>query len=70
MRAGDYGALLRAILRSADSGLPRVEFLGAIAGTLLEFSGCDAVEVRVKNNDQCFRCEAHRPRGPAALRFR
>lgn len=58
VRAGDYGALLRAILRSADSGLPRVEFLGAIAGTLLEFSGCDAVEVRVKNNDQCFRCEA------------
>lgn len=58
VRAGDYGALLRAILRSADSGLPRGDFLGGIAGTLLEFSGCDAVEIRVRNNDQCFRCEA------------
>lgn len=69
-RVGDYEALLKEILRAAGRDLSRVEFLGDVAGTLLDFAGCDWVEVRVRKDDQCFRCEAtSRPEERAAVRM-
>jgi hypothetical protein len=58
----DYRALSQEILRHVSSGVCRVDFLREISETLLDFSECDAVELRVGSGDQCFRCEAtHRP---------
>ncbi len=57
-RARDFRALSQEILRHVDRDMTRSDFLRAIAALLLDFSGCDAVELRIRRQDQCFRCEA------------
>jgi signal transduction histidine kinase len=44
--------------RYANSNVPRVDFLCKITRRLLDFSGCDAIELRVKKDNKCFLCEA------------
>ena len=48
------------ILRQVNSRISRIDFLREIAKILLDFSECDVVELRVRSEDQCFRCEATR----------
>ena len=54
--------LSRAILRWANRGLPRIDFLSETSKALLDFSGCDAVEVRLSDGDLHYRWEATRRR--------
>ncbi len=60
--------LSRAILHCANRGLPRAEFLGEVSKLILDFSGCDAVEVRLNDGDLHYRWEATR-RPESAVRF-
>jgi signal transduction histidine kinase len=43
-----------------DRDTPRIDFLREITTILLDFSECHAVELRIRRQDQCFRCEATR----------
>jgi len=52
--------LSRTILRCANRGLPRNEFLLEISAVLLDSSGCDALEVRLNDGDVQFRWEVTR----------
>ncbi|MBN1591259.1 MAG: hypothetical protein JW888_17235 [Pirellulales bacterium] len=54
----DFFRLAREILHLANRNLARAEFLREITGMLRAFSQCDAVELRLKKGDTCFRCEA------------
>ena len=68
LRSRDYRALSQEILRHVNSGIPRIDFLREIAKMLLDFSECDAVELRVRRENQCFRCEAtQHPTRPVTL---
>lgn len=58
--AGDFHALSNQILRYANRGVPRIDFLREISKMLMDFSGCDTVELRFKEDDNYFRCEARR----------
>jgi two-component system NtrC family sensor kinase len=60
LRAQDSVLLSRTILHSANRGLPRMDFLLDVSDVLLEFSGCDAVEVRLSDGDLHYRWEASR----------
>ncbi|UCE58610.1 MAG: hypothetical protein JSU63_14340 [Phycisphaerales bacterium] len=60
IRVEDSVALSRAILHCANRGLPRIDFLREISGVLLDFSGCDAIEIRLNDGDLHYRWEAAR----------
>ena len=62
----EYHALSRRILQSANSDISHVDFLREITGILLDFSKCNAVELRVERGLQSFRCEAFRDRAESA----
>jgi len=49
--------LVRRILRHANRGLPRVDFLREVSKRLMEFSGCDALELRLKDPNLEYRWE-------------
>ncbi|MDY7108730.1 MAG: ATP-binding protein [Planctomycetota bacterium] len=59
-RTEDSLRLSRTILRFANRGLPRVDFLREVSQVLLDFSGCDAVEVRLSHGGLHYRWEATR----------
>jgi signal transduction histidine kinase len=69
-RSRNYPALSQEILRCANSDIAHTEFLRQIAGLLLDFSGCDMVELRERRKQsQCYRCEAtHGPGQPISLK--
>ena len=46
------------VLRDANRGLPRVDFLRRVSKVLMDFSGCDAVELRLKDPDLHYSWEA------------
>jgi signal transduction histidine kinase len=48
----------RRILRYANRGLPRVDFLRRVSKVLMDFSGCDAVELRLKDPELHYSWEA------------
>jgi signal transduction histidine kinase len=48
----------RRILRYANRGLPRVEFLRRVSNVLMDFSGCDAIELRLKDPELHYSWEA------------
>jgi signal transduction histidine kinase len=50
--------MARRILRYANRGLPRVDFLRRVSKVLMDFSGCDAVELRLKDPDLHYSWEA------------
>lgn len=58
MRIEEGAQLLQAILRCANRGLARMDFLREVSGVLMEFCGCDAVEVRLNEGDLHYRWEA------------
>lgn len=56
-QADDYAVLSQRILRYANRGAPRIEFLTGISTVLLEFLECDAVELRLRDPDLYYRWE-------------
>jgi two-component system NtrC family sensor kinase len=53
----DYYELSHRILRLGNRGLPRGEFLREAFGLLIDASGCDAVEFRLRDGDFCYYAE-------------
>ncbi|MEW5806107.1 MAG: ATP-binding protein [Acidobacteriota bacterium] len=61
MPGGDinlFRKLSHRILELADRGILRVDFLSEVARTMTDFSGADSVEIWIRENNKCFRCEA------------
>jgi two-component system, NtrC family, sensor kinase len=56
----EFRALLNRLLALASRGVSYVEFLNELAGMLLEFSGCDALEIRLGEGARGQRCQAAR----------
>ena len=59
-RADGFRDLAQGILQQVNREISRTDFLEELAKMLLDFSACDAVELRVGRGDQCLRCEAVR----------
>jgi two-component system NtrC family sensor kinase len=59
-RAGDFRALSHRILQAANRGVPRDTFQRDVSRLILDFSGCDAVELWLKEHGKYFRCETLR----------
>jgi signal transduction histidine kinase len=55
--AEDFRALLHQILNYANQGLPRIEFMREVSKMLIDFSGCDAVELRLRRRYKYYVCE-------------
>ena len=53
-----FWLLSRRILRHANQGVPRLEFMGEMSRLVLEFSGCDGLEVRLWGPELSFRWQA------------
>lgn len=53
--ATDFSILSRRILRYANLGTPRADFLREVSRMLLEFSHCDGVELRMRDGDLHYR---------------
>jgi len=63
-----FRTLARQILQHANRGMLRTEFQRAVSKMLLDFSGCDAVELWVKEHEKYFRCRAeHHADQPPSL---
>jgi signal transduction histidine kinase len=58
--ADDYYELSHRILRCGVLGKPRGEFLRGISTLVLDFSGCDALEFRMRDGDFSYLAEATR----------
>jgi GAF domain-containing protein len=58
--AEDFRDLSHRVLDHSNLGIPRMDFLKEISSMLLDFSECDLVELRVRKEDTCIRCEARR----------
>ncbi len=56
-RSQDFSALSRRILKLANRGASRVEFQHEVSKMLIEFSGCDALELRVTEDKLHYRWE-------------
>ncbi len=55
--AEDFRALSLKVLHYASRGLPRIYFMQEVCKMLLDFSGCDAVELRIKRREKYFVCQ-------------
>ena len=55
--AEDFRILSQRILGYANRGLPRIDFVHEVLKMLIDFSGCDAVEIRLKRREKYYRCE-------------
>jgi two-component system NtrC family sensor kinase len=63
--AEDFRTLSNRVLLYANRGLPRIDFVREVSKMLLDFSGCDVVELRLKRHDKCYRSEiTHDPKRP------
>ncbi|NVL92917.1 MAG: hypothetical protein HWN71_07780 [Desulfobacterales bacterium] len=56
----DFRDLSHRILHFASRGVPTIDFLREVSKMLMDFSGCDAVELRLKGGENYSRCEANR----------
>ena len=56
-RAREYVLATQRILRYGNCGATRIEFLTGAAGMMLEFSGCDALELLLHDSGVQYRCE-------------
>jgi signal transduction histidine kinase len=54
----EFRGLSHRILYYANEGLPRIDFAREVSTMLIDFSGCDAVELRLKRNDKYYLCTA------------
>jgi two-component system NtrC family sensor kinase len=59
-RTGAFRVMARQILEHAGRGTPRVEFLREFSQTLLETSGCDDVDIRLREDELHTHCETVR----------
>jgi signal transduction histidine kinase len=66
--AEDFRVLSNSILRCELHGRQRADFLREATRILIDFSGCDVVEVQLHEGSTFFRCEA-RLDGPEYFRF-
>jgi two-component system NtrC family sensor kinase len=65
--AKEFQTLSHQILQYANQGLLRPHLQQEVSKMIIEFSGCDAVELWLKDHDKYFRCRAHRhPEGPVS----
>jgi len=53
----DFRALSHKILHYANRGLPRADFAREVSRMLIDFSGCDVVELRLKRHERYFLCQ-------------
>ncbi|MHC4698304.1 MAG: sensor histidine kinase [Planctomycetota bacterium] len=60
IRVEESVGLARAISDCANRGLPRIDFMREVSALLLDFCGCDAIEVRLHDGDLHYRWEATR----------
>ncbi|MGQ9708805.1 MAG: hypothetical protein ACUVUR_08055, partial [bacterium] len=51
----EFCALSRRILREANLGVPRNEFIQIVINEFLDFSDCDEVEMRVNEGNRYYR---------------
>lgn len=58
--AKDFQELSHQILQYANQGVLRTYFQQEVSKMILNFSGCDALELWVKDHDKYFRCKANR----------
>ena len=56
----DFHALSHQILQYANQGVSRINFQQEVSKMIMDFSGCDAVELWLKEHGKYFRCEATR----------
>jgi len=56
----EFGLLTQKILQLTNNEIPRIEFMRGIASLLLDFSGCDAIELWMKESRHSNRCEVTR----------
>jgi two-component system NtrC family sensor kinase len=63
--AEDFRFLSQGILDYASRGLPRIDFVREVSKMLIDFSGCDAVEMRLKRREKYYRCEVIRDTKPS-----
>lgn len=63
----DLSQLAGKMLRLASRGDSRIDFLKAVSKMLVEYAGCDGLELRVSRTDLHYRCEASRR--PETFRF-
>lgn len=59
----DFRALSHQILHYASRGVPRINFLEDVSKKLMDFSGCDSVEIRLKDSEDPIRFEFMRRTG-------
>jgi signal transduction histidine kinase len=64
----EFRGISHKIQHYANRGLPRIDFAREVAALLIDFSGCDSVELRLKRHDRYFRCETTR-NGKPSFRF-
>ncbi|MHC4209901.1 MAG: sensor histidine kinase [Planctomycetota bacterium] len=70
IRMEDSVKLSQDILHCARGGLPRTEFLQGVTDLLLDFSGCDALEIRLSEGSLHYRWEVtRRPRRDVRFEF-
>lgn len=60
MLGEDFRALSHKILYYANRGLPRTDFAREVSKMLIDFSGCDVIELRLKRQEKYFLCETGR----------
>jgi len=60
----DFRALSHKILYYANRGLPRTDFAREVSRMLIDFSGCDTVELRLKRQEKYFLCRTVREGEP------
>lgn len=58
--AKDFQTLSHQILQYANRGILRISFQQEVSKMIMDFSGCDGIELWVKDHDKYFRCEAKR----------
>jgi len=61
--AEDFRTLSHQILQYANRGILRINFQQEVSKMIMEFSGCDAVELWVKDHDRYYRCRGSRHPG-------
>ncbi|RPH96736.1 hypothetical protein EHM69_00365 [candidate division KSB1 bacterium] len=59
-RAASFLQLTRSILGCAGRGVPRAAFLREVSAMLLDFSGCDYLDIRHRDGDTIYRWSASR----------
>ncbi len=67
--SGDRLDFSQHLLKYATRDRPKFDFLSDVLSLVLEYSGCDAVELWLKDSDEVLRCEASR-QGSSACEFR